>query len=105
MNDDQRMIRALRHADRDPGSEFTDSLLDRLDEEISRDRRQLRRPFRWYAAAALAGTVCLYLFSGTALFQHWTGGGGRPAYLIVAWSVLLGTGMLALRGAQSKQTL
>ena len=105
MNDDQRMIRALRHADRDPGPEFTESLLDRLDEEISRDRRQLRRPFRWYALAALAATVCLYLFSGTALFRHWTGGGGRPVYLIVGWSVLLGMGMLALRGARGKQTV
>ena len=105
MNDDQRMIRALRHADRDPGSEFTDSLLDRLDQEISRDRRQFRRPIRWYAAAALTGTVCLYLFSGTALFQSWIGGGGRPVYLIVAWALLLGIGILALRGARSKQTL
>ena len=69
------------------------------------DREHLRIPVRFYAGTGLAGTGLLYLFSGTALSQGWIGGGGRPVYLIVARALLLGIGMLALRGARSKQTV
>ena len=108
MNDDGRIIRALRQGDREPGPAFTDTLLDRLEAEVSRDREVARAPKRHlvaYIVAAAVATVFLYLFSGTALFQHWSGDQGRPTYLIIGWSLLLGIGMLALRGARSKQTV
>ena len=108
MNDDGRIIRALRQGDREPGPAFTDTLLDRLEAEVSRDRQDVRTPRRHLVAYIVAGavaTVLLYLFSGTALFQHWSGGQGRPTYVIMGWSLVLGIGMLALRDARGKQTV